>query len=97
MRSVKEEFGSLRKMVLTILESNPATRNNDTLLFAECCKVLGAETLDEALSCGVNSISVHKLRQKIQNSEGLYKADETVQEYRKERQKDIKQYMKEAN
>ncbi|WP_407268928.1 hypothetical protein [Radiobacillus sp. PE A8.2] len=98
MRSVQEEFKTISKLILHVLEEYPETRNSDNKLFIQCAKELGAESLEELEdSKKLNMISVHKERQRIQNKLGLWKADDEVQGYRNQRENEIRDYMKQAN
>lgn len=88
---VINEFKSVKKLVLHVLEEFPETRNNDNKLFVRCAEMLGINSLAEFEDMDLNLVSVYKLRQKIQNKEGLYQPTEFVRSLRSERQKEIKQ------
>lgn len=90
---IKEEFDSIKNLVLYCLQKYPETRSNDTILFIRCCETLGATTLKEAEKENLSIISVHKLRQVIQNKEGRFLPPEKVILNRRERQEQIRQYM----
>lgn len=66
---ISKEFRSYRDLIQKIMEEKPETRENDTLLYLECCRRLGAETVDEMRALGLNIITVHKTRQRLQNVE----------------------------
>lgn len=91
--SIDNEFNSLKDFIISVLEKHPETRNSDTALYVECCKELGAKTIDDINSLNLNIVSVHKTRQLIQNKFGLYPADETVKEFRNKRKWDIREYI----
>ena len=91
--SITEEFSSVKDLVSNILESNPHTRNSDTYLYQECCKKLGAKTVDDISKIDLNMITVHKARQVIQNKEGKYSPDENVRNVRSIRAEEIRDYM----
>ncbi|MEC1768299.1 hypothetical protein [Schinkia azotoformans] len=91
--SVVSEFNNLKELIESILEHNEECRSNDTKLFVECCKHLGVKTLDQISDSGINMISVHKLRQVIQNKEHKFLPSDSVIENRSKRNFDIKKYM----
>lgn len=70
--SINKEFKSYRDLIETVMKEIPETRESDTLLYLECCRRLGAETIDEMKALGLNIITVHKTRQQIQNIEKRY-------------------------
>lgn len=94
MVSIEKEFKTVRKLVEYCLEKFEETRNSDTLLFLKCCEMLGAETVQQIKNLKLNIISVHKIRQVIQNKEKKWLPSESVMGVRKEREKDIKKYMR---
>lgn len=95
MKSIKEEFGTLKKLILFVLENYPETRNSDNKLFIQCARELGVTSLDELENgSSINLISLHKIRQHIQNKEGLFKPDNKIQVKRFERSQEIRDYMK---
>lgn len=91
--SVAAEFTTLKELILQVLRDYPETRSSDNKLFIQCAKKLGAETLDDLSKINLNLISLHKIRQKIQNKEGLYLPDKVVQRERQERHEQIKLWM----
>lgn len=91
--TVAQEFNSLKDFVSSVLEKYPETRNNDTVLYTQCCRELGAKTIDDLNRLNLNIVSVHKVRQIIQNKEGKWLPDEKVRENRNKRRWDIKEYM----
>lgn len=91
--TVLQEFKTTKQLVLHVLEQYPETRNNDNKLFIQAAKLLGTYTLDDLNEIKLNLISVHKLRQMIQNKEGKFPATEDVKYIRNERAKEIKKYM----
>jgi hypothetical protein len=95
--SVAQEFKTTKELVLYILENSPETRSSDNKLYIKCAEHLGAKTLDDLQEIKLNLVSVHKLRQQIQNKEGMYLPDEKVTEMRKNRRVEIREFMKKAN
>lgn len=93
MTNVKQEFKTTKELVKHILENFPETRSSDNKLYIKCAQHLGAKTLSDLESIKLNLVSVHKLRQMIQNKEGLFKAPKEVQEMRAERSEEVKQFM----
>lgn len=91
--TVVAEFNTTKQLILHILEHYPETRNSDNKLYLQCAKQLGAKTLDDLNNIKLNLITLHKLRQKIQNKEGMYLPDKEVQEVRQERNEQIKLWM----
>lgn len=88
-----QEYKTVRQLVLSILERYPGTRDNDTLLYLQCCNELGAYNSNEMKRLNLSIITIHKIRQKIQNKEGLYKPSDKAKEIRYVKQQDIKSYM----
>lgn len=91
---ISEEFESIKSLLFTVLKNYPETRSDDTLLYLTCCEVLGAKNLAQAKELPISIISVHKMRQIIQNKEGLFKPEEKVENARRERNIDAIQYMR---
>lgn len=91
--SIKKEFDTVKQLAEYVLSVNKEARNSDTVLYAEMCKMLGAKTVDDISKIGLNMITVHKIRQVIQNKEGKYLPDENVKEIRRGRSLAIKDYM----
>ena len=91
--SITEEFTTVKDLVTHVLETNPHARNSDTYLYQECCKKLGAKTIDDISKIDLNMITVHKARQVIQNKEGKYLPDESVRSVRSARAEEIRDYM----
>lgn len=96
MNNTKTELNSVKKLVLRVLEQYPETRNSDNKLYIQCAKELGAETIDDLMGINLNIISVHKVRQKIQNRDGMFLPNKEVAEERSERQMSFKDWMVEA-
>lgn len=90
---INEEFTTVKDLVSNILKSKPHARNSDTYLYQECCKKLGAKTVDDISKIDLNMITVHKARQVIQNKEGKYLPDECVRNVRSARAEEIRDYM----
>ena len=84
---VSEEFGTLKQYLYYIMEKYPETRNSDNVLYFTIL-------LEEAKSLNINLISIHKVRQVIQNKEGLYLADTEVKSNRWKRSSEIREYMR---
>lgn len=93
MKSVANEFNTLRDFLIEIMNEYPETRNNDTLLYTTCCKKLGCNSINDIEELGLSVISIHKTRQLIQNKLGFCQPSDKVKELRNQRKFDIKQYM----
>lgn len=91
--SVTSEFNTLKDFLINIMEKYPSTRDSDTRLFVQACRELGASSLDDIETLGLNVVSIHKTRQMIQNKLGLCRPSEYVTEVRNKRNFDIKDYM----
>ena len=89
----EKEFNTVKELAEYVLENNPKTRNSDTVLYVEICKLLGAKSIDDIPKIGLNMVTVHKVRQVIQNKDGKYLPDEVTKEIRKARNSSIKTYM----
>lgn len=94
--NVSHEFNTVKQLAEHVLANNPDTRNSDTLLYIEMCKEMGAKTIDDIPKLGLNVITVHKIRQVIQNKEGNYLPTILVKEVRNARNKEIRDYMKDS-
>ena len=90
---IKEEFGSVKALVMKILRDFPETRNSDNVLLCQICETLGMTKISELRDSPINIISIHKTRQRVQNTLGLYQAPKEVQELREERAEVIKDMM----
>lgn len=97
MSSVAVELNTVKDLVLYVLGSMPETRSNDTLLYLECCKVLGATSMEDIQDLNLSIISVHKIRQMIQNKDKMYMPDEKAKEVRKKRASEVRQYMRKTS
>ena len=91
--TTKRELRTVKELVEHILETKQKTRNSDTLLYIEACKHLGAKTLEDLEKIKLNIISVHKIRQVIQNKEDRFLPDENVKEERARRRWEVRDYM----
>lgn len=91
--TVAAEFNTLKYFLINVMEKYPSTRDSDTRLFVQCCKELGAKSLDDIERLGLNVVSIHKTRQMIQNKLGLCRPSEQVKEVRNKRNFEIKDYM----
>jgi hypothetical protein len=89
----KQEFKTTTELVKYILEHYPETRSSDNKLFIKCAQYKGAKTLSDLENIKLNLITIHKVRQVVQNKEGLFLPSEDVLEVRKERAKEVKEYM----
>lgn len=92
MKKVINEFDSVKKLVAYVLQNHPETRSSDNKLFVKCAEYLGARTLSDLDDIGLSIITVHKTRQKL-NRDGLFLPDAEVVAARKERSKDVQEYM----
>lgn len=91
--TITRELNTVKDLVSHILETKPHTRNSDTQLYIEACKHMGAKTIEDMEKMNLSIISVHKIRQVIQNKEGLFLADEEVKTERSRRRWEVKDYM----
>jgi hypothetical protein len=91
--NTKSELNSVKKLVLHVLENYPETRDSDTKLYIQCVKELGATTLDDLERINLSIVSVHKVRQPIQNKLGLFKPTKKVKEKREQLQLEFKDWM----
>ena len=94
MRTVKEEFKQTKKLIEKVLEEVPRTRDSDTMLYLECLKRLGVRNFSEAEVCGLSIVSVHKLRQEIQNKEKRFQPTDDTKRMRREREETIREYFR---
>lgn len=90
---VKKELDTIKDLVKYVLKNNIDTRDNDTKLYLECCKLLGCNTLDDVYRLNLSIVSVHKIRQVIQNKEKLYEPSPSIKKIRKSRRTKIRDYM----
>lgn len=97
MNTVTTEMNTVKDLVSHVLCNHPQTRNNDTLLYLECCKVLGAKNINDMVEMNLSIISVHKIRQQIQNKDKMFLPDENVKEVRKVRKYQIREYMRKTS
>jgi hypothetical protein len=91
--SNSQELHSVKDLVMYVMDANPDTRNNDTLLYLECCTLLGAESIQDIEDLGLNIVTVHKARQRIQNKFKTLMPDENIESIRKSRYRQIYEYM----
>jgi hypothetical protein len=92
----RSELNNTTKLVMRVLEQYPETRNSDNKLYIQCAKELGAYTVDDLMGIKLNIISIHKIRQLIQNRDGMYLPTEDVKQARVERQMSFKEFMLEV-
>jgi len=92
-KNITSELDTIKELVISVLAENANTRSNETLLYLECCKKLGAKTMDDLQKMNLSIITVHKLRQVIQNKDGLFRSEEKVRKHRVNRASKIKEYM----
>ncbi|OME54091.1 hypothetical protein BSK59_16045 [Paenibacillus odorifer] len=97
MNNTTKELNTIKELVLHILKTNPETRSNDTLLYLECCKYLGATSLEDLSDLNLSIISVHKMRQSIQNKDKMFMPNEEALQNRKRRGYEIRQYMRKTS
>lgn len=90
---IKEEFGSMKALIMKALRDYPETRNNDTVLLCKICDMVGISRISELRKSKISIISVHKMRQVVQNKDGLYKPVKEVQEMRDEREGALRDMM----
>ncbi|TVX85988.1 hypothetical protein [Paenibacillus agilis] len=97
MNKIENELNTVKDLVLHVLSCNPETRSNDTLLYLECCKVLGATDMTDLESLNLSIVSVHKMRQVIQNKDKQFMPDEEAIQVRKRRSREVRQYMRKTS
>ena len=84
--------------VKEVLENNPATRENDNLLYVTYLEEyhyvdFNRQTFIDYERYGLPSFkSIERSRRKIQNEEVKYKASEVIEEGRKEAEKQFQDY-----
>lgn len=93
MVTVEKEFNSVKELVESVLAWNIESRSNDTKLYVECCKELGCKTISDIEKLNLSIITVHKIRQVIQNTDGKYKPSQDVLDNRDRRRQSIRDYM----
>jgi hypothetical protein len=71
--SLVNKYGGVKKLVTDVMKECLKARYDDTYLYLKCCEKLGATEADEMYSTGISIISVHKLRQVIQNKQNKLK------------------------
>lgn len=91
--AVSGELNTMKSFLKEIMKNNPSTRNSDTKLYLVACRELGAKTLNDLEKLNLNIITVHKIRQVIQNKEGLYLPEKDIKKERMSRNGQIKEYM----
>lgn len=97
VNNVSIEFETYKDLIKEVLRKYDFARDSDTYLYIMCCKYLGVETIEDMIDLNLNVITVHKVRQVVQNKEGLYRASNNVQAVRDERKIDIEKYMVEQD
>lgn len=88
------ELKTVKDLVESVLKDNIETRANDTLLYMECVKKLGAKTLEDVEEINLSIISVHKMRQIIQNKHNMYLPEKEVVKNRLSSAKEIRELIK---
>ena len=81
---------SLKTKIEKVLRDYPETRSSDTLLCIRLVQSEGGQNIEDLEK--FNVISVHKLRQIIQNKEGNYLPSDEVKSKREERQERMREY-----
>lgn len=97
MSNVEVELNTVKDLVLHVLSSKPETRSNDTMLYLECCKMLGATSMSDLEDLNLSIITVHKMRQVIQNKDKKYMPDEDAKTVRRRRSHEVRQYMRKTS
>ena len=95
MSSVKQEFGTIKEMLYSVMTKHPETRSDDTLLYVKCCEEMGAKNLSDLPKMGISIISVHKMRQVIQNKEKKFLPMQSVVHGRKLRNGEVRSFLNE--
>ena len=95
------KFKRTDKLVLSVLETVPATRNSDSLLYLEVIERIGRgnsrKPIDEIL-LGLEELglpcfeTVRRTRQKIQETREDLRAVPKVQDYRSERETEFRKH-----
>jgi hypothetical protein len=88
-----EKLKSVTDLVTNVLKNYPETRSDDTKLYLQCAKELGATKLSDLEEINLNIVSVHKTRQKIQNQDKMYLPDVDTIKIRKKRKIEYRQFM----
>lgn len=82
IKNISNEFETLKDLIYKALEKYPETRDNDIALYAQCTKLLGANTVDDLISLNINPLSVGRIGRMIQNDEGMFPPSENVRQAR---------------
>jgi len=94
--NIKQELNSIKELVEYTLEYYPETRNSDNELYFKCCEVLGVNNIDKVKKLNLSIISIHKIRQHIQNKEKRFLPTEDIRKHRKRRSIHFRSYFKEC-
>ncbi|WEG18662.1 hypothetical protein PQ478_09285 [Alkalihalophilus pseudofirmus] len=93
MSKTRRKLNEVKELVMSVLAEDEKARSNDTYLYLKCLEKKNVETLEGAYNADLSIVSVHKIRQKIQNKEGLFLPSDKVIEAREELNKEVKNYM----
>lgn len=91
--NVQNEMNTVKDLVMSILSEDLYARNDDTYLYQKCCEKLGGKQISDITKIGLSVVTVHKIRQKIQNQEKKFLPTEEVKNKRKKRSIEIRDYM----
>ena len=91
--TITKELNTVKDLVVSVLEDYPQARNSDTYLYEKCCERLGAKYISDISKIGLSVISVHKIRQVVQNKDKMYMPTEDAKKKRKVREVEIREYM----
>lgn len=93
------KFKKTNKIVMEILEKNPATRNSDALLYLEVIEKIGRGNSQKPIweiLLGLEKLglpcfeTVRRTRQKIQRTRNDLRASDKVQDYRSAREEQFR-------
>lgn len=94
-----------KALVRSILETKEETRNSDMLLYLEVCKVINPQVLNYTFGSVLLWLdkynlppfeSVRRARQKIQEENNKFDADEIIQRYRAENEAEYREFARDG-
>lgn len=97
MGQVETELMTVKELVEKVLSRDIESRSNDTKLYLRCCEELGCKTMNDIEKLNLSIITVHKIRQVVQNKDGHYKPSKEVLDNREKRRTTIAEYMSRIN
>ena len=78
-----KELSGTKKILKELLEDNPLTRSNDTLLYVECAKKKGARCLDDLISLDIKPETIPRMRRMLQDEYPELNPDDNILKIRK--------------